>query len=295
MNASSGAAVPQHVLVTGLVRNCALGIRADLQRMRAACRAIPHLHWLLVESDSSDDSVATLSALGREIDNFRFVSLGSLRRRLPLRSDRLAACRNAYLDEIAANPLYREIELVVVADFDGVNTLIDEAALASCWRRSDWSVCAANPAAPYYDIWALRHALWSPNDCWAHYRFLVGHGARAEQALQVAVHGRMLTLPREAAWIEVESAFGGLALYRRQALVGARYHGLDAEGGEVCEHVALHRDIRARQHRIFINPGLINTGITEHTEHLRFSRRLLRLAKAGARALGASRLRRAAT
>ena len=92
------AVQPQQLLVTGLVHNCAAGIRADLQRMQAACRNFPHLHWLLIESDSADGSVATLNALGREIDNFRFLSLGSLRGRMPLRTDRLAACRNAYLD-----------------------------------------------------------------------------------------------------------------------------------------------------------------------------------------------------
>ncbi len=282
---ASAGKLPQQVLVTGLVRNCAAGIRTDLQRLQAALRAFPQRHWLLVESDSADDSVATLQALCHEHENFRFLSLGALRERLPLRTDRLAHCRNAYLDELQGNPLYRDVELVVVSDFDGVNTHITEAGVMSCWQRGGWAMCAANQAGPYYDIWALRHPLWSPNDCFAMQRFLHRHGLSDERALQVAVLGRMVTLPPTANWLEVDSAFGGLALYQRAALEGVRYHGLDDEGAEVCEHVALHAAMRARQHRLFINPAMVNAGIAEHAEHLRLSRQLQRVAKAGARRL----------
>ncbi|HEY1803077.1 MAG TPA: hypothetical protein VGG45_01225 [Terracidiphilus sp.] len=70
-------------------------------------------------------------------------------------------------------------------------------------------------------------------------------------------------------WIEVDSAFGGLAVYRRDALSGVKYVGLGEARHEVCEHVSLHRQIKSAGRRIFINPQLVNAGVTEHArKHL---------------------------
>jgi hypothetical protein len=53
------------------------------------------------------------------------------------------------------------------------------------------------------------------------------------------------------------------------------------DGGEmVCEHVQLHAAIRAHGGRIFINPGLINTGYTSHTKKLLLRSRIRRQIKA---------------
>jgi hypothetical protein len=159
---------------------------------------------------------------------------------------------------------YQDVDLVVVADFDGVNTRICAQSVHSCWMGADWDVCAANQLGPYYDVWALRHPLWSPNDCWQQASFLRARGVSSFRAQRVAVYGRMIRLPSSAGWIEVDSAFGGLALYRRPCLEAVRYVGLDSAGEQVCEHVALHQQIRAAGGRIVINPALINADLVEH-------------------------------
>ena len=267
------------LLVAGVVRDCAAELRSDVFRLKAALGRFRAVHWLLIESDSDDDTVTQLGELVAEVPNFKFQSLGTLRERLPLRTQRIAHCRNAYLQELRSNASYRGLEFLLVADFDGTNELIAEEAIVSCWDRIDWDVCTANQQGPYYDIWALRHPLWSPNDCSAHYRFLVQHEVPPEQALAVAVHSRMVRIDRDAAWIEVDSAFGGLAIYRRPVLDRAEYAGLDADGDEICEHVPLHCSIRANDHRIFINPKLINAGYTEHSRALLIGNRTARAAR----------------
>lgn len=271
-------ALPTRPLVAGLVRNCAKGIGVDLQLLQQALQGFGEVRWLLVESDSTDDSLKVLESLGRQLPGFRYVSLGSLRSQRPLRTDRIAHCRNAYLDELDHNPLYADVDTVFVTDFDRVNTHLTAQALRSCWQRDGWDGCMANQAGPYYDVWALRHPEWSPNDCFAQMRFLERQGLTPERALRAAVDSRMITISPEADWIEVDSAFGGLAVYRREALRGLRYHGLDAAGLETCEHVALHAQMRARGARLFINPRLINAGWTEHTERLRLHRSVTQIA-----------------
>lgn len=267
----------RHLLVTGLARNCGKTLPQEIASLAGALKGFSTVSWLIIESDSDDDTLEALARLASSYSNFRFLSKGTLRTALPLRTDRLAHCRNCYLDELACNPLYSDVDLVMVADLDGMNGVLTASALQSCWQRQDWDACTANQEGPYYDIWALRHSLWSPNDCWSSYRFLLENHVPREMALLAAVHSRMIRLQASSPWIEVDSAFGGLALYRRSALTGARYAGRDETGEEICEHVMLHRHLRARGRRIFINPALINGGSNAHSSELLLRARAKRI------------------
>ncbi len=257
----------QRILLVGVARNCELTLRRDVLRLSESLKACMALSWLVIESDSSDKTLDVLQALASEVPSFRFISMGSLEESIPIRTARIAHCRNIYLDELEANPLYSEIDYVVVADLDGVNDLVTGDGFATCWMRTDWDVCTANQRGPYFDIWALRHHLWSPNDCWQQYRFLIAHKVPREAALRAATFTKMMTIEETEEWIEVDSAFGGLAIYRRHALDGVRYVGLDDSGEETCEHVSLNNQIRTNGLRIFINPRLINTVDNDHTRH----------------------------
>ena len=253
------------LLIVGIARNCEKDLQGDVKRLLEALKCRGKLSWFLVESDSSDKTLEVLASLESELPDFRFRSLGNLASSIPVRTDRLAYCRNVYLDELDSNPLYASVEFVVVADLDGVNNLVTSEGVDSCFTRSDWDVCTANQRAPYYDIWALRHPVWNPIDCLKQYEFLSQRGAQRELAAWVSAYGKMITIPESADWIPVDSAFGGLAIYRRAILAGARYSGAGENGESVCEHVPLHKQLRARGARIFINPRLINTSYTENS------------------------------
>lgn len=267
-------------LVVGVVRDCAAAITPDVNRLRAAIGKVKDLRWLLVESDSRDQTLDVLERQKQTVEGFEFLSLGPLAETMDKRTERIAHCRNAYLDQIVQDPRYGQVDYVVIADFDGLNQQISSAAMESCWETDvEWDMCAANQAGPYYDIWALRHPEWSPNDCWAQFRYLRANGVGHERALEACVHARMITIAPDHDWIEVESAFGGLAIYRKDALLGCRYDGLSEDGQEVCEHVPLHAQMRARGRRLFINPSLINAGYTEASEELRLGRSVSRKVK----------------
>jgi len=256
-------------LVVGLVRNCSSHIKKDLFTIKSALDGFNcKVYWLIIESDSSDDSVLKLTELVSAVENFRYVSLGPLRHRIPSRVERIAFCRNKYLEEIRTDNQYDKIKYVVVADFDGLNTLISSEAIASSWERLDWDVCTANQDGPYFDIWALRHEHWSPNDCLKQYKFLIQHNVSSKKALYASVHSRMIKIPKDSHWIEVDSAFGGFAIYRRHALIAGKYNGLSSNGDEICEHVPFHDYLKNNGFKIYINPRLINAGFTEHTVYL---------------------------
>lgn len=260
----------KHILIAGLARNSAGTITHSVAQLRDALKPFKSLQWLVIESDSGDDTLGALENLQALVPGFRFISHGRLRDKLRLRTERIAYCRNSYLDEMEKNPAYAHIDYLVVADLDGANDLISRDAVRSCWARDDWDVCTANQRGAYYDIWALRHDLWCPNDCWEQQKFLEENGVEPEQARYVAVYSKMIAIPENAEWIEVKSAFGGFALYRRKALAGASYTGLDDTGREICEHVTLHRDLVRKGCRLFINPRLINASAINHTDQRNF-------------------------
>ncbi|WP_185955364.1 hypothetical protein [Tepidiphilus sp. J10] len=255
-------------VIAGLARNCSKSIATEILRLKSAFTGAKNLSFIVIESDSSDDTVVALERLRKEVAGFSYVSLGNLRERYPRRTERLAYCRNYYLKLISEGVAAgSDVDYVVVADLDGVNSQLTAAAVRSCWDLQGWDVCTANQDGPYYDIWALRHSMWSPCDCWEQAAMIRSLGGSAYQSVFGSVYSKMIKIDKSLPWIEVDSAFGGLAIYKKTFALASAYVGLNQQGQEVCEHVEFHRTIRERGGRIFINPKLINARIVEHARY----------------------------
>lgn len=275
-----------HLAVVGVARNCTRSLRRDVQRLGQAIRACGSVRFLIIESDSTDGTVAQLQALKTERAGFDFISLGEQRQAHPKRTDRIAHCRNAYLEALATDPGLAQVTHVLVADMDGVCRDLSTEGFASCFSLPlPWDACFANQGDYYYDVWALRHPAWCPGDAWREHAALLPLLGETE-ANNVALFSRMVHIPRDAAPIEVDSAFGGLGLYRRDALLAARYAGLDPTGEPVCEHVLLHAGMRAAGARLFINPAMISARSTKHAGRKKFFRTLRRRLWNGLRGRG---------
>jgi glycosyltransferase involved in cell wall biosynthesis len=291
MSALAKSAFDSSIVVVGIVKDISSTIHQDLKQFKSALSEFRNIKWFLVESNSTDDSVQVLEGLRQSEENFRFVTLPTSSKhesRIPGMSEG----RNRYLEELQENQIYHDCDLVVVADFNALNDLIDKFSIATCFTREDWDICCANQNGPYYDVWALRHRLWSPNDCWQELSFLRNFIKYPEKALYAAVHSRMITIPRDSSWIKVESAFGGFAFYKRQLMIKSRYSPYDSDGNIVCEHVPFHLNLVNDGARIFINPGLINTKITDHSYERSLTRKLIRHLKYPIKFLGTSRVKR---
>jgi hypothetical protein len=100
------------------------------------------------------------------------------------------------------------------------------------------------------------------------------HVLKAEKVLFSTKYSKMIKIPENCDWINVDSAFGGLAIYRKEAIVHGQYVGINSLGGQICEHVPFHDDLISKGFRIFINPKLINATYTEHSNELRLVHRL---------------------
>jgi hypothetical protein len=245
------------VLIIGLARDVESKIKSEIVNLKTAFSEFLDVQFLILESDSEDCTIEVLENFSRTYSKFMFKSLGSLRFELPDRIDRISFCR-AKAQELARGMIL-ESDYVVLADLDGVNSLISKEAIGSCWSGPAWDVCTANQKYNYYDIYALRHPLLAPGDCWLEYLEYRKLGVHPMKALRKAVYNRQLHIPQDANWIEVDSAFGGLAIYEAQTFLSGIYSSRTESGEVVCEHVSFHESLKAKGKRIFINPRLINS------------------------------------
>lgn len=269
----------KEVVILGLCRNVSHQIENEVQQLLESFQDFSKIHFRFVESDSTDSTLSSLTQLERDIPNFKFVSLGNLQEQISERVARICHCRNICLQILNDDPVLAKCAYVVVSDLDGVNSLLNRSAVLSCWKRSDWDACMANQAAPYYDIYALRHPDWAPDDCWHLENRLRSAGMNPLAARQKAIYERMVTIPSDREWIPVDSAFGGLAIYKRELFKNVKYFSVLPNGDHVCEHVTLHEQMKINGARLFINPSLINSGWNTHNSSKRFSKKFNRLVK----------------
>jgi hypothetical protein len=254
---------PSRAVFAGVARDCAIHLPGVLATLGRFAASYAETAFVFVVSDSADDS---LSILQRWLSDPRHggrrgkvIDLGVLADRLPTRTERIAYARNACLDEIRRSD-WAVYDHLVMADLDDVLAFparADSFAEAVRWLDGSPARAAvlANAAPRYYDVWALRHDRWCPQDCW--------HpiwGRAAEESFEAAkfreVFARQIEIPAILPPIAVRSAFGGLGIYRLSAALGARYCGLDGAGREVSEHVAFNEAIARSGGELCIFPPL---------------------------------------
>ena len=246
------------ILITGPARNNTDTLASEVGTLLNSVRGFKKSYCLVVESDSTDNILGALEELKNTIPSFDYFSLGHLSKKIPRRTERLAFARNRILDEVRNNPKYASVDYVVMADLDGINRSITREKIEACWELTEpWDVITAVQSDRYYDIWALRHTDWNPIDCFMQ-RSRLEAAIGKEAANNLAVKAKQIALPSEG-MIEVDSAFGGLGIYKRAALLAGNYIGLDDAGIEACEHISFHADLRNAGYRIFINCALVNS------------------------------------
>lgn len=268
------------ILLTGIVSNVETKLYRDLSRVISALSDFNKVSIYLVESDSTDKTPELLNKMSRITPNFTFISLGDLKSTIPDRINRLRYCRNKYVAHIRSIPRALLPEYVAVADLDGMNTALSRKAVATCFVNPIWDVVLANQKYGYYDIFALRHKEWQPTDCFTELEILKQKIPRAEykknslygklrlncaydKARKDAIYSKMIRIRRNAPWVQVDSGFGGFAIYKSELFLQHDYATND-RSSEQSEHVALHSKIVSTGRKIFINPSLINSNFNTH-------------------------------
>jgi hypothetical protein len=266
----------ERVLLVGTVSNVSKNFSKDFRNVYKALNSLYQVETFLVESDSTDNTPAILNDFAGEFEDFTYETLGQLRRTIPERIERIRYCRNRYVEHIRAELESREWKYIFVADLDGMNSRLTANAIRSCFERDDWDVCLSNQSGGYYDILALRHPIWQPNNyyielnrqrelsvgfpSWLKYlpskvsRFLEDDFRKNN-----LIYSKMRRISPREPWLEVDSGFGGFAIYKPHIFIQYDYSKL-VPSSQDSEHIDLHLKARADGKKLLINPRLINSG-----------------------------------
>lgn len=244
-----------NILVCGTARNVSSKLGPFLRVMDKCLNGFESIEYLICESFSTDDTKKVLSEISSKRANFNFFTDSDISENENRRTVRIASARNQLLNYV--NTHGEKYDFIMMADLDGVNRDLRRQAIESCWAMNDWDMVSASQPLRYYDIWALRAKGWVEGDWWDEFQRLSATISK-KRAYRITLTSKMRSIRRSSDPILVQSAFGGLAIYTREAFIAGSYQGLDSSGGEICEHVLFHNDLITKGYKLYINPRLVN-------------------------------------
>lgn len=254
------------VVICGLAHQCALTLPRTLRRIDQLRGLFRQSAVVVFENESRDRTLKILrkwAARGEDITILSQPFPASLN--LPTehldtgtpafsvdRIQRMAWARNQYLDFVRENhdPAY-----LLVLDFD-LHRLSLKGIADTFGADREWDAVFSNSRA------FNRYRLWQPRVYWDTYAFKPNGDSGPQTSAQIFGSQKDLqTLEPGAPWLPVASAFGGMAIYRWQAIRPFRYQCMENADPEIqakCEHVTLHAEMAQAGHdRLFINPSQI--------------------------------------
>lgn len=269
--------LPHKIVFAGCARDCAPHLPSVFANLRALSQRCTQSAFVFVENDSRDDTAHLLTRFCEGQALARLLRLDGIGAAIPARTVRLAMARNAIVSVLRHWPAVRDFDTLVMLDLDAVNerpwsldVMCD--ALTSVHRGDDLVAVFANQLHSHYDLWALREPELCPGDVWEDaFDLAETDGLDDQAAFERAVQARAFCLPPDSPALSVESAFGGLGIYRLSA-VRANPLPYCGEATKVaqhatpwrtlrwqrCEHVNFHAGLRLAGGRLVIRPDLIN-------------------------------------
>ena len=242
---------PSQIYFAGLARDCAEAIAPNLEALIriADLRDNCQCFIFLLENDSKDRTGELLCDFSEKFaDRVKLWQFPGLSLAKPGRIDRLAWCRNFLLDQIRQAVVDPAASLYVPIDLD--DQILTSLDPASFWRAVDrFEADGMNGLFPisrpyYYDLLALRAPGWVEAD---HQELVAASRPSLGwfRSLQQFVFAKQLPISKFAAdmLIPVDSAFGGMGLYRFLAIAASRYQVIWLGRYFECEHVSFNHGI----------------------------------------------------
>lgn len=254
------------VVVCGVVRDAATGLRKNIPVIQWFCSQCRDFRVVVFENDSKDKTKELLQAwqatdsnrisvfcedrqCGSTTPTAKEVSCNPAFSNY--RIGRMAKLRNQYMEYIWKQNW--DADYLVVVDLD-VCRMGLEGIISSFETEQEWDAVTAfgySNASPrlkprYYDTYALTP--WGKETV----------PQTAEQIISRAYElGKIKPVDP---WVRIFSAFGGLAIYRYEAVKGLLYEVIKNDDPTVevrCEHFSLHKQMTERGYtHFYINPRM---------------------------------------
>lgn len=255
------------IIITGTTKNSETYIQNRIDKLHTIGQYFTEYYILLYENDSQDNTCKILNK--NKNNNFGFISEQNIIERIQHkhlnRVQILCYARNQLLNHV--KKYYSHYDLLIMIDLDNVLEEFKPKTILNAFNYGDeWSGLTANCIGKYYDIWALRinKSIWNDNvhgklwtsplehDCW----FQIKNNIPCKQLIREY----QTIIPTTMPLIQTTSSFGGLGIYKINAILNAQYETYNGQFCQ-CEHIAFHNSIKGN---IFICPKLLLKCPVEH-------------------------------
>ena len=245
-------------IIVGLVRNVGNILNANIEKISNILQQTKDYKIFLFENDSTDDTKEILKQISINNHNFYYRSENNVRKqygttREKERTQALSEYRNLYLEWIKQN--YSDYDFTVVVDLDFKDFSKDGFYNSLGWfEQLDLIDGISGNSFEYkqifgdnksnhlwnYDSWAYRGNWWVDQNTLAN---LYSYNPSLWFGFWIPPVGSNI--------IKVNSAFGGMTIYKTNKLLFGQYEGYD------CEHVCLHKNLSLNPEgfNLFLNPS----------------------------------------
>lgn len=250
------------VAICSIVRNSYRGLMKNIPVVEQLRLHFKHSHVIVFENDSTDMTKTILEKWGKTSKNVNVNCQDFGEKTIPkddingfnkyfsaFRISKMARYRNQYLEVLEG--MKNSFDYVIVIDLD-IEKFSIEGIAHSFGLANYWDAITANGYS-YSPSFRKRY-----HDTYA----LVGPGEVS------SIQNEKTIFENQKKWaglkhgdklVPVYSAFGGLAIYRYDAIAKRRYEVIKNNDNRVevrCEHFSIHHLMQSGSSRIFINPNM---------------------------------------
>jgi hypothetical protein len=235
-----------NVIFAGTIKNIEKYIQQNLDNINNCGDKFNSYILIIYENDSTDKTREIL--VQNKKSNYIYIFEDNITE--PRRTMRIANGRNKILEKIRELNNKNYYDYLIMLDMDDINysgTFIE--SIKTCFEYDNWDILTGNQSNTYYDLWALRKKDDMEYDCWR----MVNKNASNPDAHNIYVQSKYKNYEPNSL-LEVDSAFGGIAIYKLSSIPNnCNYIGEYEDGSEYCEHVEFHRCIKNSGKNIYIN------------------------------------------
>jgi glycosyltransferase involved in cell wall biosynthesis len=252
------------VSLCSIVRDCEKNLKRNIPQVERLRGLFKESEVIVFENDSKDETLSILKNWENRSPGVKVFSEKYQNITIPLkipgngnpyfsifRIEKMAAYRNKYMQILSKNEFYRDFVIVIDLDISGFEI---EGLINSFTVRTEWDCIAANGISlssrfrrQYHDSYALIEKDKLDE-------------IQTEESIKTN-RIKYSSLRSGMPFVPVDSAFGGLAIYKWNSINNALYTCLVNNDRRVqckSEHVGLHKSMIENGHsRIFINPSMV--------------------------------------
>ena len=259
------ATVNSSVIVCGIVRNAASGLKRNIPSVQSICSRFKDYQVIIFENDSTDKTKVLLDKWQRSDPEHVHCMMEDMDKDLTIpgwgsvdgnpffserRISKMAYYRNKYLEYIDNH--FLSADYLIVIDMD-VAKIYPESVFSCFQDCPEWDAVTAfgYSTSPqfrrrYHDTYIFQE--WEKR------------GAVQTEAYMNEMARKYASLRPSDPWVRVAAAFGGLAIYRFEAVKGLRYSVLPNNDANVTvygEHYSIYIQMIERGYdRFFLNPAM---------------------------------------